>query len=142
MQNNDKGLRPHFRIKIQDTNGKSFDAGGIWWKEGKYGLFLTGSFNNNVKLSDGQKFMIAIPDPKLKSNLSKYFNNNPEPPKVEKRDYPNVQSNNNFSRNYNNNNDRGFTKLSNSVPNVSQWEGGKNAEYSNDGQVIHDEFDV
>ena len=146
MQNNDKGLRPHFRVKIQDQNGKSFDAGGIWWKEGKYGLFLTGSFNNNVQLQNGQKFMISIPDTKLKDNLSKYFNNNPEPPKIEKREYSNVQPNNNYNRNNYNNNDRGFTKLSNSIPNVNQsWqeEGEKkNVNYTRDGQIIHDEFDV
>jgi hypothetical protein len=144
MQNNDKGLRPHFRIKIQDQNGKSFDAGGVWHKEGKYGLFLSGTFNNNVQLQPGQRFMLAIPDEKLKGNLTSYFQANPQPPKVEKKEYNNNNYNNNQNYNRGNYQNNEPKSLGNSIPNISQsWPEGRNqnAEYSNDGQVVHDQPD-
>ena len=142
MQNNDKpSYRPHFRIKIKDQNGKSFDAGGVWWNIGDYGLYLSGSFNNNVQLRPGQKFILNIPDKKLKGNLTSYFQANPQPPKEEKREYNNNYNNNqNYNRgNYNNNEP---TRLSNTVPNISQnypERGNENAEYTRDGQIIHDQ---
>lgn len=144
MQNNDKpNYRPHFRIKIKDQNGKSFDAGGIWWNIGDYGLYLSGSFNNNVQLRSGQKFILNIPDKKLKGNLTSYFQANPQPPKEEKREYNNNYNNNqNYNRgNYQNNEPK---SLGNSIPNISQsWPEGRNqnAEYSNDGQVVYDQHD-
>ena len=143
MQNNDKqNLRPHFRIRIKPQNGKAFDAGGVWWKVGDYGLYLSGSFNNNIQLQPGQKFVLSIPDEKLKSNLTSYFQANPQPPKVEKKEYNNNNYNNNQNYNRGNYQNNEPKSLGNSIPNISQsWpeRSNQNAEYSNDGEIIHDQ---
>jgi len=142
MQNN-KPLRPHLSLKIEDNMGQKVDAGAIWFKTGKYGFFMSGTFNNNVRLNNGQKFSVSVRHDELKNLLDNYLTQYPEPPKMEN---PN-QGNNNYRQgnnqgNYNNNyqggNQRGFKSVGQAVPNVSGGNyGGEDVEYDQYGNPIY-----
>lgn len=85
MYNNNqpkKALRPHCGVKIKDDmSNKNVDAGAIWFQTGPYGFYMSGKFNQNVRVNPGQKFTVDIRDDQLKEMLGNYFAQNPEPPK-------------------------------------------------------------
>ncbi len=149
MYNNNeqkKNLRPHLGLKIKDdANNQKVDAGAIWLQTGPYGLYMSGSFNRNVRLNPGQKFTVDVRDDQLKEILGNFYAQNPEPPKKENSNYNQGnqnynQGNQNYNQgnNYNQKNNQGFKPLGQAVPNVAgNNNGGQDVEYDQFGNPIY-----
>ena len=148
MYNNEpkKNLRPHLGIKIKDdVNNQNVDAGAVWFKSGPHGFYMSGKFNQNVRLNPGQTFTVNVRDDQLKDILGNFFAQNPEPPKKENSNYNQGnqnynQGNQNYNQgnNYNQRNNQGFKPLGQAVPNVAGNNyGGQDVEYDQYGNPVY-----